>query len=107
MPHYFVVACVKDGILSGYGYTLGMQVLCLQGNLGLQCLAECISRFDDGVAAQGALGVDVGIPQQRLGDIGHKGISITELIKPVDAVGVYGSAKVYEYSLNHPCVQFS
>ncbi len=107
MFYHLVVACIKDGILSGYGYTLGLQVLCLQGNLGLQGLAEGIIGSDYRVAAKGALGMDVGIPKQRLGDTGHKSVGITELIKPVDAVGVYGSAKIYEYSLNHPYDQFS
>lgn len=62
MFYYLVVACVKDGILRSYDNAVQLQVLCLQGNLDLKGLEERIIGFDDGVAAQGALGVDVGIP---------------------------------------------
>ena len=91
-----VVTGIQNGILG-----------CNGNAFGLQGLAEGIIGADNGVAAKGALGMDVGIPEQSLGYTGQKGVGITELFKPVDAVGVYGSAKVYEYSINHPCNQFS
>ncbi len=88
MLYHLVVAGIKDGILRGYSNAVLLQILCLQGYLGLQGLAEGIIGADNGVAAKGSLVVDVSMSGQRLGGIGRELVVLLFCVILVDVVFV-------------------
>ena len=90
-------------LLRGIPCTLGAEVLHLEANLRGERAVERVVGFDDGVAAQRALAVDVGVAKLLLAD-GHvlALVGVPELLAPVLAARVEGAAVVEDDSFNAP-----